>query len=130
MADIRFTTLKAWGMDTFIVQDYIGYVEDMIREVGNIPEIRKNEYFAGIIIYGKEDLLSASDFVRLCRAAGVSCIRIDYSHLDNSEANRDFIRKLKNFIDYEIGESYLDLDSYENSLAYGLRADERWILNE
>lgn len=130
MADISYTTLKEWGMDTFIVQDYIGYVENEIREVGNIPELRKDEYFAGMIIYSKEDLRSALSFIKLCRAAGVSCIRIDYSHLDNNDDNKNFIRELKELIDNEIGESYLDLESYEYSFAYGLRAYERWILSE
>lgn len=130
MADISYTTLKEWGMDTFIVQDYIGYIENEIREVGNIPELCKDEYFAGMIIYSKEDLHSVLSFIKLCRAAGVSCIRIDYSHLDNNDNNKNFIRELKGLIDNEIGESYLDLESYEYSFAYGLRAYERWILNE
>ena len=130
MADIRYTTWKEWGMDTFIVQDYIGYIHDKRKEYDGIPRICQNEKFAGIIIYGKEDLLSVSEFIKLCWAARVSCIRIDFSHLDNNDYNRDFIRNLKEYIDYEIGEVYVDLESYEDSFAYGLDVDMRGRLYE
>lgn len=130
MATLTFKTLKQWGMDTFCVQDYIDYIEDARKEDKHLGPVRDNERFAGIVLFDGDTIETVNAFLHFCREADVSIFRIDFSNITDTPENKDFIKSLGEHIEYEVGEAYTDLKSYEFSFAYGLNSDSRGEVEE
>lgn len=130
MATLTFKTLKQWGMDTFCVQDYIDYIEDARKEDKHLGPVRDNERFAGMILFDGDTIETVNAFLHLCREADVSIFRIDFSNISGTPENKDFLKSLGKHIEYEVGEVYTDLKSYEFSFAYGLNSDSRGEVEE
>lgn len=130
MATLTFKTLKQWGMDTFCVQDYIGYIEDARKEDKYLGPVHDNERFAGMVLFDGDTIETVNAFLHLCWEADVSIFRIDFSNICGTPENKDFLRSLGKHIEYEVGEVYTDLKSYEFSFAYGLNSDSRGEVEE
>lgn len=125
MANFTFDTFKRWGMDTFCVQDYVGYIHNQHSENSNIPLVKTGEYFAGIVLFDGDTEETVISFLRMCNVAGVSVLRIDFSNITQTDEGEKFIKWVGDCIEYELGATYKDLESYEFSYAWGLQADCR-----
>lgn len=130
MATLTFKTLKQWGMDTFCVRDYIGYIEDARKEDKRLGPVWGGERFAGMILYDGDTFETVDAFLHLCWEADVSIFRIDFSNMSGTPENKEFLKSLGEHIEYKVGEAYTDLKSYEFSFAYGLDSDSRGGVEE
>lgn len=125
MANFTFNTLKGWGLDTFCVQDYVGYIYNQHNENSNVPLVKAGEYFAGLVLFDDDTPETVISFLRMCHVADVSVLRIDFSNITLTDDGRKFIKWVGDSIEYELGAIYKDLESYESSYAWGLQADCR-----
>lgn len=130
MATLTFKTLKEWGMDTFCVRDYIGYIEDARKEDKHLGPVWGGERFAGMILYDGDTFETVNAFLHLCWEADVSIFRINFSNMSGTPENKELLKSLGEHIEYEVGEAYTDLKSYELSFAYGLDSDSRGEVEE
>lgn len=61
----------------------------------------------------------------MCNVAGVSVLRIDFSNITQTDEGEKFIKWVGDCIEYELGATYKDLESYEFSYAWGLKSNCR-----
>lgn len=125
MANFTFDTLKGWGMDTFCVQDYAGYIHNQHNENSNVSLVKTGEYFAGMVLFDGDTEETVISFLRMCKVAGVSILRIDFSNITLTDEGEKFIKWVGDSIKHELGAIYKDLESYEFSYAWGLQSDCR-----
>lgn len=125
MAHFTFNTLKEWGLDTFCVQDYVGYIHNQHDANSNIPLVKAGERFAGLVLFDVDIPDTVISFLRMCHVADVSVLRIDFSNITQTDEGRKFIKWVGDSIEYELGAIYKDLESYEFSYSWGLQADCR-----
>ena len=71
MAQFTFDTLKGWGMDTFCVQDYVGYIHNQHSENSNVPLVKAGEYFAGLVLFDGDTEETVISFLRMCKVAAL-----------------------------------------------------------
>lgn len=130
MANFTFNTLKEWGLDTFCVQDYAGYIHNQHNENSNVPLVKTGEYFAGMVLFDGDTKETVISFLRMCKVAGVSILRIDFSNITLTDEGEKFIKWVGDSIKHELGAIYKDLESYEFSFAWGLQGDCRGVVTE
>lgn len=118
MAQLVYKTLEEWGTDTFCVQDYTGYVNIERKTNSNIPRVRVDEKFAGMVIFNNENQETISSFIAMCKIIKPSIICVDFSNVDNK--NRGFLDLVGNKLNDELCNMYIDLNSYENRFCMGL----------
>ena len=119
MATIRCMTFENWGMDSFCIQDYTDYLEDM-----GAGTINSDEKIASITLYDEDDYITLSHFVRLAKdARHVTLFVIEFAFIKDREKAKQYWNKIKTEVE-ESGD-YIDLESYETKLAFGLRGDRR-----
>lgn len=118
MAQLTYKTLKEWGTDTFCVQDYVGYVNIERKMNSNIPRVRVDEKFAGMVIFNNDNQETISSFIAMCKIIKPSIICVDFSNVDDK--NRDFLDWVGNELNNELVNIYIDLNSYENRFCMGL----------
>lgn len=119
------THLKDGGLDTFCVQDYVGYIHNQHSKNSNVPLVKTGEYFAGMVLFDGDTEETIISFLRMCKVAGVSILRIDFSNITLTDEGEKFIKWVGDSIKHELGAIYKDLESYEFSFAWGLQADCR-----
>lgn len=120
MAQLTWKTLKEWGMDTFCVQDYLGYVTKERNEDSLIPRVKSNEYFAGMVIFDEDNEETISSFINMCKCIHPSIICIDFSNITRDGTKEAFLNWINDELDYEMSNVYVNLNSYENRFCLGL----------
>lgn len=125
MANFTFSTLKDFGLDTFCVQDYVGYIYNQHDKNSTVPLVKAGEYFAGLVLFDGDTEKTVISFLGMCKIAGVSLLRIDFSNITLTDEGKKFIKWVGDSIKYELGAIYKDLESYEFSFAWGLQSDCR-----
>lgn len=120
MAQLTWKTLKEWGMDSFCVQDYIGYVTRERNKDSLIPRVKSNEYFAGIVIFDDDNKETITSFIHMCKCIHPSIISIDYSNITRDGTKEAFLNWINDELDYEMSCPYVDLHSYEDGFCLGL----------
>ena len=119
-----------WGRDSFIEQDYIGWLEDYYK-TNRIDKIASDEFrggidtFAGLILDNTDTDGTVYSFLDLCAAAErlPTFIVIEFCHLTDPEEAASFREEIEDYIngwDY-----YIDLKSYETKTSFALRPEYR-----
>ena len=125
MANFTFDTLKGWGLDSFCVQDYVGYIHNQHSKNSNVPLVKAGEYFAGLVLFDGDTEEAVMSCLKRCKVAGVSILRIDFSNITLTDEGEKFIKWVGDSVKYALGAIYKDLKSYEFSFAWGLQSDCR-----
>ena len=120
MAQLTWKTLKEWGMDTFCVQDYLGYVTNERNKDSLIPRVKSNEYFAGMVIFDEDNEETVSGFINMCKRIHPSIICIDFSNITRDGTKETFLNWINDELDYQMSNMYVNLNSYENRFCLGL----------
>ncbi len=123
MAQLTCCSLKGFGLDTFCVQDYAAYVEEMFKKNINIPRVRTKERFAGMVVFDEDTEETVEGFIKMCKWSKPSVICIDFSNLTSDEGG--ILAFIGDLIKKELAASYIDLESYEERFALGLKVDCR-----
>ena len=123
MAQLTCCSLKGFGLDAFCVQDYAAYVEEMFKKNINIPRVRSNERFAGMVVFDEDTEETVGGFIELCKWSKPSVICIDFSNL-TSDGN-GILALIGGLIKKELAAYYIDLESYEERFALGLKVECR-----
>lgn len=89
MANFTFDTLKGWSLDTFCVQDYVGYIHNQHSKNSNVPLVKAGEYFAGLVLFDGDTEETVMSFLKMCKVAGVSILRIDFSNITLTDEGKN-----------------------------------------
>lgn len=117
MAIIRCMDFEKWGMDSFCIQDYNGYLQDLGYNFDT-----RNEQIATLTLSDEDDYLTLSSFAKLCRKSqGVALFVIEFAFIKDGEKAASYWKRIKSEVE-EYGD-YIDLESYETKLAFGLKGD-------
>lgn len=106
-------------MDTFCVQDYAGYIYNQHDKDSTVPLVKAGEYFACLVLFDGDTEETVISFLRMCKVAGVSILRINFSNITLTDEGKEFIKWVGDSIKYELGAIYKDLKSYEFSFTWG-----------
>lgn len=123
MAQLTCCSLQGFGLDTFCVQDYAAYVEDMSKKNIRIPRVRSKERFAGMVVFNDDTEETVSGFINMCKWSKPSVVCVDFSNLTSD--GDGILAFIGDTIRGELGASYVDLESYEERFAFGLKVDCR-----
>lgn len=118
---LTFCTLRNWGLDSFCVSDYVGYVETWRENTHEIPPVRENEMFLGAVIEELDDENSFNSFVRVAKAIRPAIVVVDFHNIEQNTAE---IERMYSRMQSELY-GYIDLDSYEDRITLGKCTEER-----
>lgn len=118
---LTFCTLRNWGLDSFCVSDYVGYVETWRKNTHEIPSVRENEMFLGAVMEELDDEDSFNSFIRVARAIRPAIIVVDFHNIEENTAE---IERMYGRMQSELYD-YVDLDSYEDRITFGKCTEER-----
>ena len=118
---LTFCTLRNWGLDSFCVSDYVGYVETWRKNAYEIPSVRENEMFLGAVMEELDDEDSFNSFIRVARAIRPAIVVVDFHNIEENTAE---IERMYGRMQSELFE-YVDLDSYEDRITFGKPISER-----
>ena len=118
MAELTFTTLDKWGMDSFCIQDYEGYLKDNGLNIQTLQLSTLN--LAGLVLFDTDTPYTIEAFLEMAKAAQASIILIEFCNLKDEMSQKLFPLYAKNYIRHNL-KRYVDLESYETKLSYGLR---------
>ena len=117
MAELTFTTLDKWGMDSFCVQDY----KECLKNNGSSIEthLLSTLNLAGLVLFDTDTPYTIEAFLEMAKAAQASIILIEFCNLKDEMNQKLFPLYAKNYIRHNL-KRYADLKSYETKLSYGL----------
>lgn len=125
MAQLTCCSLKGFGLDTFCVEDYVEYVNDAFKKNVNIPRVRTQERFAGMVVFDDDTEETIGGFIRMCKWAKPSIICIDFSNITSDGIRRGVLSFIEDTIKSELASWYTDLESYEERFSFGLKTECR-----
>lgn len=123
MAELTCCSIKGFGLETFCVQDYASYIDAQFKKNINIPRVRCNEKFAGMVIFDHDTEETITGFLRMCKWSKPSVVCIDFSNIGTKRPRA--VEAIESLIKEMLGSSYVNIDSYEERFSYGLRAECR-----
>ena len=120
MATLNFETFAEWGSDSFCVQDYKGYLKG--RGISIHPLYFDNFKLAGLVLFDDDTPDTIEAFLNMAKAARASIILIELCNLTDEKKITLMPLFIKNYIRRYL-EHYVDLESYETKISYGLKPE-------
>ena len=123
MVGLIYKTLYEWGEKSFCITDYNELINNAAGEtdMNHYSIDRKHDHIAGLILESIEDKENLESFLRWCNDSDIPLFVIEYCNIKSDAMRKILWDHTKAYIEKLAPGKYINLESYETKLAFGLK---------